>query len=457
MPKEFAIGIPADRTIHKIPKQETPETWGISIQKHITPKGSGERTHYDLRLNPPGSNKAYSFALPKAKLPNFGEKILAVETFTHTKDYMPFQGVISSGYGRGVVSRELLDSTEVVGAGPDKIVFNLYNEKTPNQYSMVRISGNNWLLSNITVTDKNKNFDVPFAKPKLKEVPFDKINFEKALKDYTLMLKLDGAFSTIQFRDGKAKAFSHRKPKKSSYKSGIIEYTYKLPELQKARIPKELSNTDIQAEIVARKRGKALPYAVVGGMLNSKVLKSREEQKLKGKLEPWAFNITKYKGKSVNDMAFEEKLKLLKEISKKVPTINIVPTATTESKKRRLLKKLIAGKHPLSSEGVVFRDEKNLFKSKIRPTQDVYIRDMVEGKGKYKNKLGAIRYSLSPKGPIVGNIGTGFSDKTRKDLWDNKDRYINSTIEVTSRGSYRKNGPLREPSFERIHWEKSFR
>lgn len=73
-------------------------------------------------------------------------------------------------------------------------------------------------------------------------------------------------------------------------------------------------------------------------------------------------------------------------------------------------------------EGLVLRQESTWLKVKPEETFDVKITGIIEGKGKHSGMLGAF---VTP----MGKVGTGFTDKERKDFFT--DSLIGTTIEVS--------------------------
>jgi bifunctional non-homologous end joining protein LigD len=84
------------------------------------PRGTGERV---LR----------SFAVPKHRLPEIDEKLLAIPTEDHPWDYRNFSGRIESGYGEGPVELIFCGEVEILVFKETKIEF-LYDEKLYNMY-----------------------------------------------------------------------------------------------------------------------------------------------------------------------------------------------------------------------------------------------------------------------------------------------------------------------------------
>ena len=93
----------------------------LVIQEHHSKGAAG--LHWDLRLEAEGDISPYiikrnetnepkesgnskvlkSFAIPKARLPEIGEILLAVPTEDHPWEYKDFEGEITGEYGRGMV------------------------------------------------------------------------------------------------------------------------------------------------------------------------------------------------------------------------------------------------------------------------------------------------------------------------------------------------------------------
>ena len=76
-------------------------------------------------------------------MPSPGQKVLAIEQPTHTKEYMGFSGEISEGYGAGQVTSQVMEKVEVLDAKPDKITFNRYQGAGVERFALIRTGGKN--------------------------------------------------------------------------------------------------------------------------------------------------------------------------------------------------------------------------------------------------------------------------------------------------------------------------
>jgi len=98
----------------------------------------------------------------------------------------------------------------------------------------------------------------------------------------------------------------------------------------------------------------------------------------------------------------------------------------------------------------------DLIKIKRFYTMDLRVVDAVEGDGRLKGTLGAL--VVEYKGNIV-NVGSGYSDEQRNQIWDNRDFIIGQIIEVKYKEITRdKNSGLESlqfPIFVRIRGDKT--
>lgn len=124
------------------------------------------RFHWDLRLEVPADESDFdeidinsysklgidvkkrntvmwSFAVPKAKVPERGEKLLAVETEPHPVEYNSFEGKIPEKmYGAGDV--KIYDTGKVrwIDVSPKKVVFQLEGEKIKGKFALLLFKDN---------------------------------------------------------------------------------------------------------------------------------------------------------------------------------------------------------------------------------------------------------------------------------------------------------------------------
>jgi hypothetical protein len=124
----------------KIEGIDAPVHTYINIQKHDAARAG---KHYDLRIQDPRSKKLLSWAIPKSKLPEHDQKVLAIRQPDHNKGYLGWRGTIDSKYGKGKVQSTYLDKERVNHMSPGKVEFELEGKS----YLLHRtLSNKNWLL-----------------------------------------------------------------------------------------------------------------------------------------------------------------------------------------------------------------------------------------------------------------------------------------------------------------------
>lgn len=449
---EFAPGIPSSRSVQPLPSVSQPKTWEFGVHRHLAER-AGE--HYDLRLGDPDEGHAHSWAM-RSGLPGPGEKRLAVQQPTHTIGYMDFKGPIEEGYGKGQVELAQRDRTEVLRSGPNEVRFNLYKGKENQEYSLRRMrGGSNWMIQNVTPSRSvGPAQNLPSSKPKYREVkdPF-KLNTEDQNSD--LQAKIDGAHVLFQFKGtgSTPRVFSYRPTERAT---GLIDHTQKLEGFSDFKTPPELAHTTLRGELYAvDDKGKALPAARVGGILNANVWKSREKQQQEGKLVPVVFDVARFKGRDVEGKPYAEKKEMLSKAVGAAPWLQQPRTASTPEEKRKLIEDISAGREPSTDEGVVeWRYDRAVpVKAKFKAERDVFVRSVFPEAGKRQGMAGGFEFSYSKDGPVVGRVGTGMSHEMKRDMLQNPSKYEGLQARVTMQRAPERYAP-RAPAFKSFHLDQ---
>jgi len=459
---ELGPGVPK-RESTPLPTVKKPETWEFSAHPHHAIRAG---KHIDLRLGNPKTGIAHSFVLPRREeLPGPGQSALVVPTFDHTIDYMDYTGPISSTYGKGEVKKGRREKTEVYHADATdepgtKVRFNLYEGAHPEEFSIRKDRSGKWFIHNKTQT-RERRTDIPVDKPKYKEIEVDQI--DPGDDRQAMMPKLDGSHAVIDLRAGRApRVFSFREAKKTG--TGLIEHTHKMPKLLEKKVPKSLDRTLLRGEVLGLKGDRPIPAQKIGGLLNSKVWKSRAEQESTGvQLKMFPFDVVMHKVKSMANAPFSEKLKVLREVEKSLSDLEVPPLATNADEKINLMNTMKAGKHPLTEEGFVLVDKDNPgvpIKAKFAKDYDVFVRGVNPAKkkgGGFHDRAGNVSYSWTPDGPIAGTVG-GFAHAEARDMLKNPDRYVGRVAKTKAMKVFtdKEGNPtaMFQPRFKEWHLDK---
>lgn len=270
--------------------------------------------------------------------------------------------------------------------------------------------------------------------------------------------KIDGAHALVELRKGKTpRLYSHRISKRTGER---IEYTKKLPHLKGV----SAIDANLRAEVYAvGPDGRAVHPDMVTAMLNRTLPRSlslQRERRMKTKTA--LIDVNDIGGKSMAEAAYPEKHKVLAEISRLFGKTFHMPSMAFGAKAKANLKKRIeAGEHPQTKEGLIVHDmtgkKKSFAKAKISADHDVYVRkifketDTKEGRNAM---AGGFEYSWTPDGKIVGKVGTGFNHAMKKDMLNNPDDYI-GRVALARALDVSKNKVLVKPSFKGWHVDKN--
>jgi hypothetical protein len=347
---------------------------------------------------------------------------------------------------------------------PDKINFAVIHKKHPETFTLVRKSGppaspktsreaktqgGTWLMINTTPTDVIEHKKVHYAKVPAKDVAklFD--------EDYLHQEKIDGAAALYRVLADRIEVLSYR----PTTTGRPIVHTYRVGGTTNVDIPKHLVGSILRGELygVRHSTGRAIPPQELGGILNAATAKSLRKQKSQGvDLRSRIFNILRYGKKPVGlEEPLAGRLEKLKEIMQYLPSskFSLPELAGTPEEQRALWKRITTGKHPLTHEGIVAWPKAGGKPTKVKlyDEHDVFVREIFPGTGKLEGTgAGGFEYSLEPEGPVVGKVGTGFSEATRKQMWETPDEFKGRIARIKSQGQF-PSGAFRAPGLIAFH------
>lgn len=402
-------------------------------QAHIAKRAG---PHLDLRIGDKRRGM-YSWATKKP-LPEEGQKIQLHPQPIHPQHYNTFQGEIPSGYGAGSVSTQHLGKALVTRHDPEQTNLTVVSKRGP-----VRLALLNTKLGRLLVREKHPEIEA--HKPKMKTVQPEKAEgFLKNLPEGTVVQpKVDGALVFVSTKGGEPEIHSYRKSKHTG--KSIVHTERFFKGRPRVDIPKEHQRT-FMGELFGLRGGKAIPPQELGGILNAHIGKSLERQRSQGvQLKVMPFDLADRKG------SYPERLSKLQETVAHLPQdkFQLPEIATDKQNALALFRKIRAGRHPITQEGVVAHPPSGKpVRIKNYKESDVKISGTFPGKGKFAGMPGGFTYKT--KSGEHGRVGTGFSDQTRAEL----EQYVGRTARIRHQGRF-PGGKYRAPSLIAVHESKN--
>lgn len=445
--RDTAKGIPSRKDYGDLSKVQPGNVLDYVIQRHLANRAG---PHDDLRFGGPGMG-LYSWASRKGYPRNPGDKTLAVRQPIHKWNYRNFEGEIPKGqYGGGSVSKTRQGKLLITHTSPDSVHFTEATGQKLRRFALVKPKGQdqNWLLI------RGGDPEMPDIEKQPYEV-IDPAQADEVLK--TLMEegavaqpKVDGALAYLRMSKQRSEILSHRRSQRTG---GPITHTERVFGKKPDIIyPRKFEGSTLLGELYGERKGKSIPPQELGGILNSGIAKSLDTQKSRNvALKMMLFGIGQQKGKGEPfDMPYDEQRQLLEEAMQFLPKdkFTLPEEARTYEDAVRLLEQIQSGNHPLTREGMVVHPTAggSPKKIKFRPEQDVYVREVFPGEGKYEGVgAGGFRYSDTPEGPILGRVGSGLSDDLRRALIANPEQFLGRIARVAAQERF-PSGALRAPS-----------
>lgn len=400
-------------------------------------------THTDYRIgNPDIGLLSWASRKPMSEV-EAGNKIELHRQPLHTYDYKNFEGDITEGYGAGTVKKEFDEPILITHKRPGVVSFSTTG-KYPQRFNIIKTPDNKYIFQKGKLPEKHLT-----AKARYKDIHRNDIDeYLKNLKNAVVQAKVDGALAFLQMSKDKPEIISHRTSRVTG--KPVVHTERFFNQRPHIKLPPELQDAVVKGELFAERDGKVLSTQDLGAILNSTLLNSIKKQKDNNiKLKMMPFDIASVAGEDMADIPYSERLKLLEKFIQHMPADKFImpESAHTPEEYMALLNRIRNKEHPLTEEGIIIHPEfGDPARTKLFDETDVYIRDLFDAEPGSKYHAagipGGFTYSLEPEGPIVGRVGTGFSDELRSQLKD----YIGRIARVQSHGSYPGTGALRAPS-----------
>lgn len=454
---DYAPGLPDPKTFGDLNRLRAGKQYDWIVQRHEAERAG---LHRDVRLGDKETG-LYSWATKK-DFPEPGARPISLfQQPVHRHSYKDFEGTIEKGYGKGTVEAEDKGRAIIQSVSPTKIKFALIHGKNPEEFTLIRVSGRReegtertkrtqggtWLMLNTTPTEP-----VTYKKVKYKTIPASEIDklFDQ---DYVMSHKIDGSAAFVRLVKDHAEALSYR----ASSEGKPIIHTHRIGlSGERMNIPESWQGKVLRGEIYGTRDNAAIPVQELGGLLNASTAKSLDQQKAnRVKMRMALFDILDESGveKGLSSPRSEIRAQIQEALKFLPDTFHEPEYAYTKAEKKKMWKAVTSNKDPLTREGVVGFPTQGGTPVKVKPRveADVWVRNTFPGEGKYKGRgAGGFEYSLSPSGPIVGKVGTGIDDKTRKDMWEHPEDFVGRMARIEHQEQF-PSGAYRAPSYIALH------
>jgi bifunctional non-homologous end joining protein LigD len=353
-----------------------------------------------------------SWAVPKGLPAVKGERHLAVQTEDHPIEYNAFEGTIPKGhYGAGEVriwDHGTYDRVEWTDA---KVSFRLHGERyRGEEYHLVktRRGENDWLVLMASRSVEGPAATPPTFKPMMAEIgaaPFDSA-------DWVFEPKLDGVRTLVYLGMNSVKLVS---------RTGR-DQTEQYPEFARIFERVTAENAVLDGEIVAQDAQGRPSFQRLQQRMNlaskSEVNRVRREVPV----QLFVFDALWLDGRDLTGLPLTERRALLEDVvvpGKGIDVTLFVPehgTALWESAKERGLEGVIAKR--ANSRYQAGRRSGDWKKIKVLNRDEFVVLGWTPGQGGRGSSFGALLLGARVDGALrwVGQVGTGFTDRTLKDL-----------------------------------------
>ncbi|MGY1692859.1 non-homologous end-joining DNA ligase [Geodermatophilus sp. SYSU D01105] len=399
------------RTAEPVPAAGRPLPPGTGdtfvVQEHHTPRATGERVHWDLRLERDGVLK--SWAVPEGPPTTTGQSRLAVPTEDHPLEYASFEGTIAAGeYGGGEVRIWDAGRYATEKWADDHVTVAFDGRRLHGRYVLSRLADGTWNVRKLDPAPPETPVDVPA--PMLATLGA----LPPAAQDsqWGYEFKWDGVRAVAAVRDGALTLWA---------RSGT-EITVRYPEL--GRLPAALAGHDavVDGEVVALDERGRPDF----GALQGRMHRTGPEVHRMAAAAPvtyLVFDLLAWDGESLVDLPYAERRERLDALGiggqRWVGTPwfrgggEAVLAASRDNGLEGIVAKRLDSPYRPGLRGPDWRKVKNL------RTQAVVVGGWRPGQGRRAGGVGSLLVGLhDDRGRFVyaGHVGTGFTARALRDL-----------------------------------------
>ncbi|MGI8926691.1 MAG: DNA ligase D [Tepidiformaceae bacterium] len=375
--------------------------------------------HWDFRLERDGV--LVSWAVPKGLPPDPKVNNLAVHTEDHPLSYLDFEGDIPEGsYGGGRVILWDRGTYETHKYRDDEVIVTLHGERVQGKYVLFRTNGDQWMMHRMDPPQDPGREPMPqHLQPMLAKqasLPADDARF-------AFEVKWDGVRAISYVQGGRILIESRNQR----------DVTRQFPELRELGVALGSREVVLDGEIVALGPGGAPSFERLQtrlGLTSESVIRRRARET---PIAYMLFDLLYLDGHSTLELPYHERRRLLETLDLEGPAWKVSShvvgggAAVLAATRQQGLEGVVAKQ--LDSQYCPGKRTNLWLKIKNQNRQEVVIGGWTAGEGSRGGTLGALLtgyYDLTPqeaedagRAPQLlfgGRVGTGFDDKTLKDL-----------------------------------------
>jgi bifunctional non-homologous end joining protein LigD len=397
------------RDFRRTPEPKGKQPKGAPTRRYVVHRHHATRLHWDVRLEMRGI--LASWAVPNGPPLEAGKRRLAVHTEDHPIEYLTFHGVIPDGYGAGSMTIWDTGTYELIEEKPNELKIRMKGERLDGEWVIVQTKqneGRDWLMIKHGTPPKNDPLLSKIA-PMLAaaaDEPFDS-------PDFIYEPKWDGV-RTIAFVDGGEVRLQTR---------NLLDCTKQYPEAtQAAEALTGAYHAILDGEIVALDPNGVPSFQRLQPRMHvsdeSTVRKLRKSTPVIYQV----FDILYADGEDLTRKPLRDRLRRLDEALTPMGSIRRsegfpgTGVALFEAAREQGLEGIVAKR--LDSIYQPGARSPAWVKIKAFRTMDCVIGGWTEGQGGRTKTLGALLLGVYHDGKLqpVGHVGTGFDERTLRDL-----------------------------------------
>jgi bifunctional non-homologous end joining protein LigD len=405
------------------PKGKQPKT--EETRRYVVHRHHATRLHWDVRLEMRGI--LASWAVPNGPPLEAGKKRLAVHTEDHPIEYLTFHGVIPDGYGAGSMTIWDSGTYELLEEKDDELKLRFAGKRLQGEWVLVKTrqnEGRDWLMIKHGTPPKNDPLLGKIA-PMLAaaaDEPFDS-------PEFTYEAKWDGV-RTIAFVDGGEVRLQTR---------NLLDCTRQYPEgTQIAEALTGAYQAIVDGEIVALDEKGVPSFQRLQPRMHVSDDATVRKLRRSTPVIYQVFDLLYADGEDLTRKPLRERLRRLDEAITPMGAIRrsegFVGTgvALFEAAKEQGIEGIIAKR--LDSIYQPGARSPAWVKVKAMRTMDCVIGGWTAGQGGRASTLGALLLGVYRDGKLepVGHVGTGFDERTLRDLLATLQRHESPTSPFAS-------------------------